>query len=106
MADYVAKPEVDEDLITHAKWIELDNPVAARRFLEAAFKSFEFLASFPEAGPKAQFKHDRLKEIRFWVLPPPFNRWLVFYRIEGDIVTIIRVLHSSQNWREESGGLL
>jgi len=103
---YVAKPEVDEDLVRHAKWIELDNPEAARRFLEAALKSFEFLASFPEAGPKASFKHERLKDVRFWVLPPPFNRWLVFYTIEREVVTIIRVLHSSQNWREEPEGLL
>ena len=106
MADYVAKPEVDEDLISHARWIELDNPDAAQRFLEAAFKSFEFLATFPNAGPKARFKHERLKEVRFWVLPPPFNRWLVFYRIECELITIIRVLHSSQNWREEPEGLL
>ena len=106
MAEYIAKPEVDEDLITHAKWIELDNPDAAQRFLEAAFKSFEFLANFPQAGPKARFKHERLKEVRFWVLPPPFNRWLVFYAIYNELVIIIRVLHSSQNWRDEPEGLL
>lgn len=106
MGAYVAKPQVDEDLVAHARWIELDNPEAARRFLDAAFKSFEFLATFPEAGPKARFKNERLKDIRFWVLPPPFNRWLVFYWIEHDVVTIIRVLHSSQNWREEPEGLL
>jgi toxin ParE1/3/4 len=103
---YVAKPQVDEDLVTHARWIELDNPEAAQRFLDAAFKSFEFLATFPEAGPKVRFKDERLKDVRFWVLPPPFNRWLVFYRIEHEVVTIIRVLHSSQNWWEEPEGLL
>jgi plasmid stabilization system protein ParE len=106
VANYVARPQVDEDLVTHARWIELDNPDAARRFLETAFKSFEFLASFPEAGPKARFKHERLKDVRFWVLPPPFNRWLVFYTIDREVVTIIRVLHSSQNWREQPEDLL
>jgi plasmid stabilization system protein ParE len=84
----------------------LDNPAAALRFLETAFKSFEFLAGFPEAGPKARLKHARVKDIRFWVLPPPFNRWLVFYRVEAGSVVIIRVLHSAQNWRARPGRLL
>ena len=106
MGRYVAKPEVDEDLKRHADWIELDNPDAAFRFLDSVFRSFDFLARFPEAGPRARFKQERLKDVRFWVLPPPFNRWLVFYRVEGDLVTIIRVLHSSQNWRDEPTGLL
>ena len=69
MGAYVAKPEVDKDLVTHARWIELDNPEAAQRFLDAAFKSFEFLATFPEAGPKGRFKNERLKDIRFGFCP-------------------------------------
>ena len=106
MGRYLARPEVDEDLIRNAEWIKQDDPDAARRFLDSAFKSFEFLAGFPEAGPKARFKHERLKGIRFWVFPPPFNRWLVFYQIESEAVVILRVLHSSQNWKEEPEGFL
>jgi toxin ParE1/3/4 len=103
---YLAKPAVDEDLLQSAKWIALDNPDAAQRFLDTAFKSFEFLAGLPEAGPKARLKHIHLKDIRFWVLPPPFNRWLVFYRVEAEAVVIIRVLHSAQNWRDRGADLL
>jgi plasmid stabilization system protein ParE len=102
---YLAKPTVDEDLLRNAKWIAPDNPDAAQRFLNTAFKSFDFLAGFPEAGPKARLKHERLKDIRFWVLSPPFNRWLVFYRIEAGTVVIVRVLNSAQNWRERCGEL-
>lgn len=101
MARYVAKPQVDEDLIRDARWIEQDNPDAAERFLEASFEGFEFLARVPEAGVRARFKDERLKDVRFWVLPPPFNKWLVFYRIESDAVSILRVLYGAQNWRRE-----
>jgi plasmid stabilization system protein ParE len=103
---YLARPAVDEDLSHSARWIALDNPDAARRFLDTAFKGFEFLAAFPEAGPTARLKPARLKDIRFWVLPPPFNRWLVFYRVEAGTVVVIRVLHSAQNWRRRTRTLL
>jgi plasmid stabilization system protein ParE len=97
---YLVQPAVDDDLVHSAEWIALDHPEAARRFIDTAFKSFDLLAKFPEAGPKARLKHERLQNIRFWVLPPPFNRWLVFYRIQSDLVVILRVLHGAQNWRE------
>lgn len=106
MGSYVAKPAVDDDLIQHAEWIALDNPEAARRFLQTAFRSFEFLANSPEAGPTARLKHPRLRDVRFWVLPPPFNRWLVFYRLEPQHVVILRVLHSAQDWRERAEEML
>jgi plasmid stabilization system protein ParE len=73
MGRYLARPSVDEDLIAHADWIKQDNPQAARKFLDPAFESFELLAQFPEAGPKARLKPESLKNVRFWVLHPPFS---------------------------------
>jgi len=96
---YRTTPKADEDLIEGARWIHADNPQVARRFLDAAFDAFDRLAEFPESGPVASFKNRRLFKIRFWVLPPPFNRWLVFYRSRGDEVEILRVLYGTQNWR-------
>jgi len=106
MAGYIAKPRVDQDLIRNAGWIERDNPEAAVRFLDTAFKSFEFLARVPEAGIKARFRNERLKDVRFWVMPPPFNKWLIFYRLESRAVCILRVLYGAQNWREEPESFL
>ena len=106
MQPYLARPAVDEDLMASAEWIALDNPDAAQRFLDTAFKSFEFLAAHPETGPVARLKAPRLRDVRFWVLPPPFNHWLVFYQVEADTVVICRVLHGAQNWREKAEGLL
>ena len=102
MARYLLQPAVDEDLRLSAEWIALDNPEAARRFLNTAFETFDLLAEFPEAGPKARLKHQRLNEVRFWVLSPPFNHWLVFYRIEVGAVVILRVLYGAQNWQERA----
>ncbi len=32
-------------------------------------------------------------------MPPPFNRWLIFYHLIGAEVEILRVIYGTQNWR-------
>jgi len=49
--------------------MERDNPEAAVRFPDRAFKSFEFLIQVPEAGIKTRLRNARLKDVRFWVVP-------------------------------------
>ena len=87
--NWQASPETDADLI------------AARDFLDAAFEAFERLAEFPEIGLLAHFNHESLKTVRFFVMPPPFNRWLIFYQPRGKGVEIKRVLYGNVNWRQE-----
>jgi plasmid stabilization system protein ParE len=31
-------------------------------------------------------------------MPPPFNKWLVFYEPRGRAVEIVRVIHGALNW--------
>ena len=99
MSGYRTTPKADEDLIEGARWIRADNPQAARRFLDVAFDAFDRLAEFPESGPLARFKNRKLATVRFSVLPPPFNRWLICYQLRGGEVEIIRVIYGTQNWR-------
>ncbi len=99
MTGYRTAPKADDDLIEGTRWIRADNPAAARRFLGAAFEAFDRLARFPESGPLVRLKHRRLAGVRFAVMPPPFNRWLIFYRPRGAAVEILRVLYGTQNWR-------
>ena len=96
MSGYRTTPKADNDLVEGARWIRADNPQAARRFLDAAF---DRLAEFPESGPLARFKNRKLAAVRFCVLPPPFNRWLIFYQQHGGEVEILRVVYGTQNWR-------
>jgi plasmid stabilization system protein ParE len=96
-----ASPETDEDLIAARDFIAADNEQSARDFLDAAFETFERLGQFPEMGPPARFKNRALKGVRFFVLAPPFNRWLIFYKPTGTGVEIKRVLYGNVNWRQE-----
>ena len=78
MTGYRTTPRAEEDLVEGARWIRADSPQAARRFLNAAFDAFDRLVEFPESGPVTRLKNRRLTGVRFCVLPPPFNRWLMF----------------------------
>jgi plasmid stabilization system protein ParE len=75
-----ASPETDEDLIGSRDFIAADNEQSAVDFLDAAFETFDLLAQFPEMGSLAHFRHPGLHGVRYFILPPPFNRWLIFYR--------------------------
>jgi plasmid stabilization system protein ParE len=99
--NWQASPQTDEDLIAARDFLAADNESAARDFLDAAFEAFDRLAQFPEIGPPARFKHRHLKGIRFFVLAPPFNRWLIFYQASDEGVEIKRVLYGNVNWRQE-----
>ena len=96
-----ASPETDADLIAARNFIAADNESAARDFLDAAFETFERLAQYPEMGARARFKNSKLKSVRFLVLAPPFNRWLIFYQPAGSGVEIRRVLYGNVNWQQE-----
>lgn len=99
MTRYLITPKAEADLIEGARWIRAANPAAARAFLDLAFETFDRLTKFPESGPLAKLRHRRLAGVRFCVVPPPFNRWLVFYRLPQAEAEILRVIHGSQNWR-------
>jgi plasmid stabilization system protein ParE len=96
-----ASLEVDEDLIEGRDYIRGDNDIAARSFLKTAFETFDLLGGFPEMGPRARLRPKQIRDLRFFVMPPPFNRWIVFYRVTSYGVAIVRVLHGSMNWRQE-----
>jgi len=98
---WLASEKTDDDLIAARDFIAADNERAARDFLDAVFETFDQLAKFPKMGPPAHFRHRALKNVRYFVLPPPFNRWLIFYQPTVTGVDIRRVLYGNINWREE-----
>ncbi len=95
---WATTPRADADLIAGREWIEADNPQAAQRFLKTARDCFERLARYPDLGPAAHLKAREFEGVRFLVLWPPFNKWIIFYRVR-DSVEILRVLYGTQDWR-------
>ena len=49
-----------------------------------------------------RLRSKKLRDLRFFVMPPPFNKWIILYRVTDYGVGIARVLHGSMNWWQES----
>jgi len=68
-----------------------DAPAAARRVAPTIYERVASLAQFPHRG-----RAGRRQGTRELVLPSlPF---LAVYRIRGDVIEILRILHGAQNW--------
>jgi toxin ParE1/3/4 len=86
------------DLQAIYRYIRADDEPCARRFLEAAYDTFEFLADHPLIGrARPEFGH---AELRSWRIQG-FRNHLIFYRPVGDRVQIWRVLHGSRDLHQQ-----
>jgi addiction module RelE/StbE family toxin len=83
-----------EDRGTNFDHIEADNPRAAVAIDERIRTRVEGLAQFPEMG-----RLGRIEGTRELVISG--TPYIAAYRIVGETVRILRVLHGSQQWPDE-----
>ncbi|WP_145615560.1 MULTISPECIES: type II toxin-antitoxin system RelE/ParE family toxin [Nitrospirillum] len=80
------------DLTSIQAYIAQDSPSAAAQQIEAVIASVsDLLARFPQAGRNGRRANTR--ELVIQKTP-----YLVAYRLRGDTVAILRVLHGRQRW--------
>ena len=70
---------------------EHDTSSTARRVAISIYERLSALMEFPEQG--RQGRKSATRELIFTGLP-----YLAIYRIRGDAVEILRILHGAQNW--------
>ncbi len=70
------------------------NPDAAERFCDAVERALTLLATHPQLGSKAGFRH--APSVRKWVIQP-FPNYLLFYEDRADGVLLIRLLHGARD---------
>lgn len=75
-------------------YIAEDNPQAAARLGEAIYSKIEKLADFPEMGVSLNAKIGLKTNYRFVIC----DAYLIFYKIEGDFVSVYRVLNGVQDY--------
>lgn len=73
------------------EYIAQDNPKAARHVFKRIRGATQHLKRFPESGRPGSVQGTR-------ELPVTGLLYLVVYRITGDCVEILRVLHTSMDW--------
>lgn len=94
----VQTPESLTDLALQADCYARKESVAlAQRFIEAVKVTVRLLASHPRIGKEAGYSHPKLAGIRLYLVGRPFDKHLIFYRVSGDVLDIVRVIHGHRD---------
>lgn len=93
---YIVRPAARRDVIRCFKVIEAGDPDAAARFLDAVESAFESIARQPSLlGHEMGFR--RHAGVRSFRIPPPFERYLIFFRPHSRHVEFKRVIHGARH---------
>jgi len=82
--------QADADLDSIWLSIAIDSPTAAERLIGRLEAAESRLGQFPEIG---QARPDLGVGIRHWPIAP----YLIFYRVDPEAVTILRILHGARD---------
>ena len=77
-----------------AEYIEQENPRAARRVVRSIRDQVAILLDHPDIGRAGRVEGTR--ELVIARLP-----YVVAYRVRGDVVEILAVIHTSRRWPEQ-----
>lgn len=75
-------------------YIAEDNPAAAARMGTTIYSRIEKLVDFPEMGTSLSAKINMRTDYRFLVC----GTYLIFYKIEGESVSVYRVLNGVRDY--------
>ena len=89
-------PQAAEDLLEIKFYIEneLQNPIAAHNTLETIVKTYEDLAENPDVGIPVDKYVSFPTDYKFVLA----NNYSIFYRIEKNIVKVIRIMYSRRDF--------
>jgi toxin ParE1/3/4 len=80
-----------DSLIAEAEYISQDNPAAAERIVQTILNAVENLKRFPASG-----RPGRVAGTRELVISR--TPYIVPYRVRGDTVELLLVLHGARKW--------
>jgi toxin ParE1/3/4 len=91
------------DLVEHFVYLAENASVeVAERFLVSVEESLSDLARHPRLGAELGLRSPELTGIRKWHVKG-FEKFLIFYQLRPDGVSIVRVLHAAQDWWQVLG---
>ena len=90
----VQTPESLADLALQADYYaRKENIALARRYTDAVSATVRLLAAHPWIGKETDYPHPKLAGIRFFLVQKPFDKHLIFYRVCGNTLDIVRIFH-------------
>ena len=89
-------PQAAEDLLEIKNYIEneLQNPIAVHNTVLKIVETYEDLENFPETGIPVKRYVSFPTDYKFVLV----NNYSIFYRIESEIVKVIRILYSKRDF--------
>ena len=89
-------PQAAEDLLEIKFYIEneLQNPIAAHNTIETIVNTYEDLAEDPDVGIPVDRYVPFPTDYKFILA----NNYSIFYRIEGKLVRVIRIMYSKRDF--------
>jgi toxin ParE1/3/4 len=91
-ARIVRPPRIQRDIVEIATYIGQESPASAGRFVAAVERTVARLADHPLRGSPYPLEHPELAHVRM-VPVVRFRRYLIFYRVVGSEVQLLRVIH-------------
>ena len=73
---------------------ELQNPIAAQNTILQIVETYEDLVNFPESGIPVDRYVNFPTDYKFVLA----NNYSIFYRIEGELVKVVRILYSKRDF--------
>ena len=86
----------EADLTEAYLYIGTDSPEAAERLLDAVGDAVVLLLESPRAGSPREFRSPRAQGVRSWA-PQGFPIHLLFYKVSGEDIEIVRFLHGARD---------
>jgi plasmid stabilization system protein ParE len=87
-----------EDFERQARWYARHATEGVpERYLAALDQTLNLLLQSPGLGRLRRFRHPRLRGIRSYRVAPPFNKHLIFYRYDADVLFAERVIHGARD---------
>lgn len=96
MFEVKVSPQAADDLLEIKDYIEneLQNSIAAQSTILKIIETYEDLANFPEIGIPVEKYVGFPTDYKFVLA----NNYSIFYRIEGKIVRVVRILYSRRDF--------
>lgn len=92
MAEVRHTPRAEADLEEILYRLHRDHPHADERLADAFVDKTRTLARFPEIG---RLRPELAPGVRSTLVQP----YVIFYRVEGDVVQILRIIHGKRDLR-------
>lgn len=92
------RPRFQADVVNQFSWyFEEVTEEIAWQFEEAVKETVARLIQNPTLGRLRHFRSPRLQNLRSFHVNLPFDRFLVFYRFENNILTMERLMEGSRD---------